>query len=306
VTLHRHSSRSDIFRQFLRNGAFVLSSAVEPIRSIVRNKLLDKITARSKAQDQAISAQHNAAVSDAPTILFLLVYRRRNIVFVELLLRQLGPNADVRLWALDEVAPDLASQTYGCGPGVRFSHLNFLYKIRPVEQGSWLVIADDDIVFVKGDLFKTIGLMKDAGFSLAQPGQSLLGWWTNLFNVSRPFVIARDTNFVEQGPLVVADSSFLKLMLPLPEGADMGWGIEAEWNRIKEGRFRIGIIDECRIVHWRENAQSYPAGPEMEKLKERLTAAGISSFYQLLHVNMRWWKWQRRPHWREASSAEIE
>jgi len=72
------------------------------------------------------------------------------------------------------------------------------------------------------------------------------------------FSFARDTNYVEQGPIVIIESSFAKEILPLPEDKDMGWGIEAEWYKAKQGRFRFGVIDACRVAHWNRNATSYP------------------------------------------------
>jgi hypothetical protein len=79
----------------------------------------------------------------------------------------------------------------------------------------------------------------------------------------------------------------------------MGWGIEAEWYRTKEGRFRTGIIDDCRVVHWGRVADSYPAGPEMKRMHERLAISGIDSIWQLRSVNEYWWKWQQTPSWKK-------
>jgi len=164
-------------------------------------------------------------------------------------------------------------------------------------EGSWVVLVDDDVLFVKGNLNRTINVMERAELSLAQPSQSIIGWWTSLFNVGRPLVIARDTNFVEQGPLFIVDPSFAEVILPFSDESDMGWGIEAQWYRAKEGRFRIGIIDDCRIVHWTKNATFYDVAPEMVNMHERVTKAGLDSIWQLQSTNGYWWKWQQMPSW---------
>jgi len=230
-------------------------------------------------------------------VLLLMVYRRKNAPIVKALLHQVPPNADIRLWALDEIAPELAGQTLGFGNGTRFSNFNKLYSIRPIMEGSWVVLVDDDVLFVKGNLNRTINVMERAELSLAQPSQSIIGWWTSLFNVGRPLVIARDTNFVEQGPLFIVDPSFAEVILPFSDESDMGWGIEAQWYRAKEGRFRIGIIDDCRIVHWTKNATFYDVAPEMVNMHERVTKAGLDSIWQLQSTNGYWWKWQQMPSW---------
>jgi hypothetical protein len=235
--------------------------------------------------------------SEGPAVLLLMVYRRKNAPFVQLALRQVAETADVRLWALDDIAPELAHVTLGVGPGVRSFHLNALYESRPVTDDAWLVIADDDAVFAKGDLRRAITLMTAGELSLAQPAQSLWGWWTSLFNVARPGLTARDTDYVEQGPVVIADPMFSKLMMPLPVRDDMGWGIEGEWYLIKVGRFRAGVIDECRVAHWTRVARTYDAKPETKKMNEHLAGIGIRSIWQLQRVNQRWWRFQKVPPW---------
>jgi hypothetical protein len=232
-----------------------------------------------------------------------MVYRRQHQRFVKTLLWELGTRTDVRLWALDEVAPELESYTLGCGPGLRFSHLNGLFRAKPIRDGSWVVIADDDVFFTKGSIQQTINLMMKAGLSLAQPGHSVWGWWTNVYNIARPLLIARDSNYVEQGPLIIAAPDFVHRIFPLPEEGDMGWGIEAEWYQQKHGRQRFGVVDACHVVHWYRNATSYAIEPELEKMNQRLAVAGINSIWQLLTANGYWWRWQRVPPWNIKSEA---
>ncbi len=291
VTLPKRSSPRILLSEAFRMGLIVLSMVVDPLRKRLRDRLLRD--ASFKSQSDPLDLEKD------PPVLLLVVYRARNSHLVEELLRQVNAHADVRLWALDEVTPELATQTIGCGPGTRFSNLNKLYNAKPIREGTWVVLADDDVFIVRGSLSRIFAIMKRAGLSLAQPSQSVLGWWTTPFNVSRPFLIARESNYVEQGPLLVVDPTFAKLILPFPDENDMGWGIEAEWYRAKEGRFRIGIIDDCRIVHCARAGATYPSGPEMRNMNERLRKAGIDSLYQLQSVNGYWWKWQPKPSWRE-------
>jgi hypothetical protein len=289
VTLPKRSSLRILLSEAFRLALIIVSMVIDPLRSILRDRLLR----RASSAPESI----NLALENDPPVLLLMVYRAKNSQLVKALLRQVNSNADVRLWALDEIAPELANQTIGSGPGSRFANLNKLYNAKPIEEGSWVVLADDDVFFVRGSLTRIFSIMKQAGLSLAQPSQSILGWWTSQFNVSRPFLIARDSNYVEQGPLLVADPVFAKLILPLPDENDMGWGIEAEWYRAKEGRYRIGVIDDCRVVHCARAGATYPSGPEMRSMNERLRKAGIDSLYQLQSVNGYWWKWQPTPPW---------
>jgi hypothetical protein len=226
-----------------------------------------------------------------------MVYRRKNVDIVTTLLAQLDDGIETRLWALDEVDDRLEGRTMGSGPGARFSLINHLYNSKPVSDGAWVVVADDDVYFLNGDLRTMIQVMKQTGFAFAQPGQSTLGWWTDMFSVSRPFVLARDTNFVDQGPLFLADPDFFQLMFPLPESDDMGWGVEAEWYRLNSGRSRMGIIDACRVVHCHKTASSYDIAPQVSKMNERLRECGVDSLWQLRSVNKYWFRWQSEPPW---------
>lgn len=290
VTLPRTSRMTVVLRYSVTKLAYHASFHVEGWRKKYRENLL-KRSRESEPMDGEYS-------DSTPPLLILMVYRASNQELVEIFLRQAGANAEIRLWALDEIAPRLLKWTVGCGPGLRFSNLNRLYVARPITEGAWVVIADDDFMFVKGDMVTTIRMMKRADFSLAQPGQSLWGWWSVLFNVARPFMNARDTNYVEQGPLVIADPTFAKKIFPLPESEDMGWGIEAEWFRFKVGSLRMGIIDASHVVHWKQNAVNYAVTPELESMHERLAISGIESMWQLQSVNDRWWRWQRTPPWK--------
>ena len=287
VSLPRHTRSGDWLRSYWFLVVRKVTVICEPLRAPIRGKLLARAMAKSPK------------VSPVP-IVFLLIYRSRNLALVQNLLKQIGPGADVRLWALEEVAPELADLTVGSGPGGRFDNLNLLYEARPVAEGSWLAVADDDVAFVRGDVIELIQMMRKAGLNLAQPGQSLLGWWTVCASLSRPFSIVRDTNFVEVGPLFVADPQFAKEILPFPRNTGMGWGVEADWYRIKLNRYRIGVIDACRLLHLGAVA-AYPIGPESDRMAERLAAVNVKSIWQLRSCNGRWWRWQQNPPWKNSA-----
>ncbi len=289
VTLPKRSGINVFSRLVLRKCLIIVSTLVEPARSRIRRHLLRIATTNSPLVDWDWFGDQG--------LLFLMVYRSKNAHMAMAMLEQLPSGADVRLWALDGAAQELVAATVGAGPGSRFSNLNKLYCSRPVHPGAWVVISDDDAIFAKGTLSSTIRFMVSAGFSLAQPSHSVLGWWTSLFNIGRPLLKARDTNYVEQGPVLIADSSFSKSMFPLPDEGDMGWGVEAEWYPLKSDAFRFGVIDCCRIVHWGRSAVSYKAKPQMLRMQERLSKSGVENIWQLQTVNARWWIWQKSPKW---------
>ena len=232
---------------------------------------------------------------EGPPIVFMAVYRRANAEFIRLLLTRCPRGVDVRLWALDQIDPSLADRTLGVGPGSRFQNLNRLLSARRATAQTWAVIADDDVLVTRGTVGEMIQRMIDARLDIAQPGHSLLSWWSSPFTVARPFLNARATHYVEQGPLVVLSPAAMNRVFPLPESDDMAWGIEVEWNALEREGIRLGIVDETRMIHFFKNASTYDIGPEMARLSERLSAAGFRSIWDLQRSHWHWWSHQRLP-----------
>ena len=81
------------------------------------------------------------------------VYRQRNSAVLE---RLLAPAIDadwtVVLWALDEPDASLAELTAGSGPGTKFELVNHLLDDQPPDSTDHVVVADDDAVFIRGNL----------------------------------------------------------------------------------------------------------------------------------------------------------
>ena len=174
MALRRHLPTVDFLRLSSRELLIKAAVVADPIRVRFRRRSLSSA---------APSSRGHSSIDGLLPLVVLMVYRLKNVELVDALLGQIDPGADIRLWALDDIAPELATRTLGSGPGLRFDHLNWLYRARPVASDSWVVVADDDVFFVKGDMTTTIEAMRTAGFSLAQPGQSINGWWTSLFTV---------------------------------------------------------------------------------------------------------------------------
>jgi hypothetical protein len=288
VPLPRHAPFVDLLRLLLREALLRVAVLVDPIRSTFRRRSLERAT-----RSPSTSSSNDAS----PPLVVLIVYRAKNAHLVRALLGQIDPQADIRLWALDQIDPALAEKTIGCGPGTRFAHLNHLYSAEPITPRSWVVVADDDVFFSKGDMARTIHLMQQSGLSLAQPAQSITGWWSSLFNISRPYLLVRETNYVEQGPIFIADCAMSKEIFPIPEDHSMGWGIEAVWYRIKDGRYRIGIVNDCHMVHWTRAAAGYPTDLETAHMRLRLSSSRVDSIWQLQTDVGAWWSWQRAPSW---------
>ena len=62
-------------------------------------------------------------------------------------------------------------------------------------------------------------------------------------------VLARETAFVEIGPLTALHRESFAALLPFP-AVGMGWGLDAHWSWLaREHGWRIGVIDLLPLAH---------------------------------------------------------
>jgi hypothetical protein len=222
------------------------------------------------------------AASLAPRrVALVCVYRRRHASVVRRLIQQLPVGAVVRLWALDEAADGLLPYTVGSGPGGRMAHLNALTRDLPADVDC-LVVADDDVRFVVGDLGRLLRAGAALDLDVFQPAHSARSRWSFPFVRKHPMVFARQTRFVEQGPLVVLSARAQAALLPFPENTGMGWGVEASWSATAtEHGLRLGIVDAVAIRHLSEPGHAYDTEAELLGLRRELAALGLSDLREL-------------------------
>ena len=191
------------------------------------------------------------------------VYRHRNVKHILPFVAQAEElRGEVRLWALDRTHPELAQWTLGSGPGGRFQHIN---RLLAEHHSGPVVVFDDDVAFSEGGLRQLLGLIDIYGFDLAQPAHGPGSAHTYNFNRRRPLTAARETNFVEIGPIFVVAAKAVDRFLPFPEIGLMGFGTEASWYRHHLAGARLGIIDGTEIVHQGAVSEDYSDVVEAER-----------------------------------------
>jgi hypothetical protein len=232
------------------------------------------------------------------------VYRRRN---AQVLHRMLKPARAagwrVRLWALDEEEPTLASETLGTGSGTKFELVNRLVEDTPPSTNDYVVVADDDAVFVRGSIVSFLSKVAAAGFGVAQPSHVL---WSNIshrITWMRPFSNARLTTFVEIGPIFAVAPRWQANVLPFPGGLGMGWGLELDWMDLQPLGCRLGIVDSTPIRHLSRFAAAYAPEEEIEKLTNLLEERGAPGWRGLRRTVATWRPWQKQPPWLAQESA---
>ena len=192
------------------------------------------------------------------SVLLLCIYRAENARFVAPLVEEARARAwDVRLWALDRIAPSLADVTVGASGGAKFPLLNRLATGPGNDRFDWIVVADDDVEFKRGSVGALLTVAEAAGLDFVQPAHTELSHRDNEITRRRAWAIARRTTFVEIGPVFAVRRPWSERVVPFPEDVDMGWGLELEWSDLSADGLRLGIIDAVPVRHVRPVGKGY-------------------------------------------------
>lgn len=231
--------------------------------------------------------------------LVLCVYRAKNARVVRRLVRSsLRSGATVRLWALDRSEPSLSAWTVGEGPGPKFDLANRLLAAAPIDDDAYVVIADDDVTLALG-MGWFLRLVRRAALDVAMPAhRKHLSNLSHQATLRASWSLARLTEFVEIGPVFAVSPRIRDRVLPFPDDAGMGWGLEADWYRLyRDDGARLGIVDGAPMRHLTPVATGYEQGEERARMAERIERAGISGLHEIQGTLATWRPWQRTPPW---------
>ncbi len=131
----------------------------------------------------------------------------------------------------------------------KFENLNGLLEEHPAAEHDWLLVIDDDVVLPRGFLDDFIFLCERFDLALAQPAHRLDSHAAWSVTRRRPRSVARETGFVEIGPVTAFASVTFPTLLPFPP-VRMGWGLDVHWAAVaRTSGWRIGVIDAVSIRH---------------------------------------------------------
>jgi glycosyl transferase family 2 len=144
-------------------------------------------------------------------------------------------NHDVRLAVGEMVA--------GVG---KFERLNTLIGDA---RADWLVVIDDDVELPPRFLDRFVAVCEERRFDLAQPAQTLASHAAWRVVRRKPFALARNTPFVEIGPVTAFSRRAQDELLPFP-ALRYGWGLDLHWAALaRERSWRLGIVDALAVRH---------------------------------------------------------
>jgi hypothetical protein len=148
--------------------------------------------------------------------------------------------------------PDLAPFTVQVteAPSPKFLLLNQILKAVELHDFEYVIVSDDDIVLPPGFLDSYLTLVSRHDFALAQPARTHDSYIDHPFVEQLDGIDARQTRFVEIGPLFSLHRSAFDYFLPFDETSPMGWGIDFVWPVLAEKHsLKMGIVDAIPVAH---------------------------------------------------------
>ena len=131
----------------------------------------------------------------------------------------------------------------------KFENLNALLAAHPAAGYDWLLAIDDDVALPAGFLDVFVFLAERFGLALAQPAHRRRSHAAWAVTRRQPGSVARETAFVEIGPVVAFQAVTFDALLPFPP-LRIGWGLDAHWSALaRERGWRIGVVDATPVRH---------------------------------------------------------
>jgi hypothetical protein len=150
----------------------------------------------------------------------------------------------------------------------KFENLDELLERNPAAGHDWLLVVDDDVLLPPGFLDVFLFLAERFDLALAQPAHRWRSHAAWRITRRRPGVVARETRFVEIGPVCALRADTFDDLLPFPP-LRFGWGLDAHWSAVARTRgWRLGVVDATPVRHGlRQIATSYDRSDAVDEAR---------------------------------------
>jgi hypothetical protein len=148
---------------------------------------------------------------------------------------------------------DVELATCDIGGRGKFENLNALLAAHaqagPLHERDWLLVLDDDVALPRGFLDRFLFLAERFELKLAQPAHRRRSHAAWRVTRRRGGSVARETQYVEIGPVCAFHRDTFETLLPYPQ-LQAGWGLDSHWAAIaREHGWKIGVVDATPIRH---------------------------------------------------------
>ncbi|MGB7554536.1 MAG: hypothetical protein WBM04_09180 [Candidatus Korobacteraceae bacterium] len=151
----------------------------------------------------------------------------------------------------------------------KFAILNRL--LGSIDRGDYdyVIVTDDDIELPEFFLDQYLAWVGKYDFALAQPARTHDSYIDHRFVEQLDGITARQTRYVEIGPLFSMREDALPILTPFDVTTPMGWGYDFTWPlAIQAAQLRMGIVDAVPVRHkLRKPVANYVHSDANEQMK---------------------------------------
>jgi glycosyltransferase involved in cell wall biosynthesis len=135
-------------------------------------------------------------------------------------------------------------------PTPKYRLINEVLAHADLSRYDYVLTIDDDVVLPRMFVARFVALQRHFAFALAQPARTSRSFIDHPIVEQQRGSIARQTRFVEIGPVVSFHRSVFDLVFPFDLTSPMGWGYENVWAaRLTRRKLAMGIIDAVPVDH---------------------------------------------------------
>lgn len=132
----------------------------------------------------------------------------------------------------------------------KFQLINAMISEQDRAENDFIIVVDDDIELPENFLDDFLHMQAQYQLALAQPARTHDSYIDHQFVAQLLGVEARQTRFVEIGPVFSLAKSAFPVLLPFDEAAPMGWGLDFVWPaQLEQAGLRQGIVDITPVRH---------------------------------------------------------
>jgi hypothetical protein len=155
----------------------------------------------------------------------------------------------------------------------KFTLINRLVAEADIAEHDYIMVCDDDVTLPIDFTDRFIGWQQHCDFALAQPARSWNSYVDHSFVRRSLWSKARETRFVEIGPIFCMNRRMAELIVPFDQTSAMGWGYDLVWPVIaRQHGLKLGIVDDAAIEHSiRARGALYQTGGEIESMAAMLS-----------------------------------
>ena len=177
-------------------------------------------------------------------------------------------------------------------PVSKFVLLNRMLRMHDLSRFTHVLVTDDDIELPPRFLDTFVGLQVRYGFALAQPARSQQSNVDHLVTLESHARMARQTRFVEIGPLFSIAAAAFPVVLPFDESFYMGWGLDHVWPvLLQRAQLTLGVVDVAAVHHrFRPVASTYSGANAREHMASLLAQRDcIAPRDMQVPLRTHWW-----------------